>query len=195
MSSFFLLKWGVQILCLFGQNQTPRSDSANLEPSEPIFCPQILEPRCPVSTVPPAGSATACINEGFSSVIDWRGNQPERNNTVSRRTDGDAYAALGIAMAGAVEKNQTRLDIGTAMIDYIFFWSGCQQRLQAGASGAEAADGSKGLVAWFPGSSASCPLCRCGCVLLPFSGYFVFADRVAYCVRMARQCEECRHSD
>ena len=45
MSSFFLLKRGVQILCLFSQNQTPRSDSANLEPSEPIFCPQILEPR------------------------------------------------------------------------------------------------------------------------------------------------------
>ena len=41
MSSFFLLKWGVQIPCLFSQNQTPRSDTANLEPSEPIFCPQI----------------------------------------------------------------------------------------------------------------------------------------------------------
>ena len=24
MSSYFLLKWGVQILCLFNQNQTPR---------------------------------------------------------------------------------------------------------------------------------------------------------------------------
>ena len=35
----------MQILCLFNQNQTPRSDSANLEPSEAIFCPQILEPR------------------------------------------------------------------------------------------------------------------------------------------------------
>ena len=45
MSSFFLLTWGVQILCLFNQHQTPRSDSANLEPSEPIFYPQILEPR------------------------------------------------------------------------------------------------------------------------------------------------------
>ena len=45
MSSFFLLKWVVQILCLFSQNQTPRSDSVNLEPSEPIFYPQILEPR------------------------------------------------------------------------------------------------------------------------------------------------------
>ena len=30
---------------LFHENQTPRSDSANLEPSEPIFCPEILEPR------------------------------------------------------------------------------------------------------------------------------------------------------
>ena len=47
MSSYFLLTWGVQILCIFNQNQTPRSDSANLEPSETIFCPQILEPRPP----------------------------------------------------------------------------------------------------------------------------------------------------
>ena len=43
--SFFLLKWGVQILYIFNEKQTPRFDSANLEPSEPIFCPQILEPR------------------------------------------------------------------------------------------------------------------------------------------------------
>ena len=52
MSSFFRLKWGVQILCLFNQNQTPRSDSANLEPSEPIFCPHILEPRCDRDSYP-----------------------------------------------------------------------------------------------------------------------------------------------
>ena len=45
MSSFFLLKWGVQIQYIFNQKQTPRSDSANLETSEPIFCPRILEPR------------------------------------------------------------------------------------------------------------------------------------------------------
>ena len=45
MSSFFLLKRGVQIPYLFNQTQTPRSDSANLEPSEPILCPQILELR------------------------------------------------------------------------------------------------------------------------------------------------------
>ena len=45
MSSFFLSTWGTQILYLFNQNRTPRSDSANLEPSESIFCPQILEPR------------------------------------------------------------------------------------------------------------------------------------------------------
>ena len=38
-SSFFLLKWGVQILCLFSQNQTPRSHSTNLETPEPIFYP------------------------------------------------------------------------------------------------------------------------------------------------------------
>ena len=53
-------------------------------------------------------------------------------------------------MAGAVERNQTRIEIGAAMIEYIFFWSGCQQRVEAGASGAEASDASKGLVAWFP---------------------------------------------
>ena len=38
MSSFFLLQRGVQILCLFNPKQTPRSDSANPEPSEPISC-------------------------------------------------------------------------------------------------------------------------------------------------------------
>ena len=41
MGSFFLLKWGAQILCLFNQNQTPRSDSAHLEPSEAVLGPQI----------------------------------------------------------------------------------------------------------------------------------------------------------
>ena len=46
MSSSFLLKWGVQTPYLFHENSTPRSDSANLEPSELIFYPQILEPRC-----------------------------------------------------------------------------------------------------------------------------------------------------
>ena len=44
VSSYFLLKWGVQIPYLFHENQTPRSDSANFVPLEPIFCPQILEP-------------------------------------------------------------------------------------------------------------------------------------------------------
>ena len=44
-SSYFLLKWGVQIPYLFHVNQTPRSDSANFVPLEPIFCPRILEPR------------------------------------------------------------------------------------------------------------------------------------------------------
>ena len=38
---------GVCRYCTFStKNQTPRSDSPKLEPSEPIFCPQILiEPR------------------------------------------------------------------------------------------------------------------------------------------------------
>ena len=40
MSSHFLLKWGVQIPYIFHENQTPRSDSANLVTLEPIFCPQ-----------------------------------------------------------------------------------------------------------------------------------------------------------
>ena len=40
MSLYFVLEWGVQIHYNFHENQTPRSDSANLEPSEPIFCPQ-----------------------------------------------------------------------------------------------------------------------------------------------------------
>ena len=38
MSSFFLLEWGVQTLCRFDHNRTPRSDSANLEPSK-FWCP------------------------------------------------------------------------------------------------------------------------------------------------------------
>ena len=45
MRSFFLLQRGVQILYLFHENQTPRSDSANCVPLEPMFCPQIPEPR------------------------------------------------------------------------------------------------------------------------------------------------------
>ena len=57
MSSFFLLKWVVQILYLFDQHQTPRSDSANprgkLEPLEHIFCPPILAPRL---RTPPAAA-------------------------------------------------------------------------------------------------------------------------------------------
>ena len=68
MSSFFLLKWGVQILCLFSQNQTPRSDSANLEPSEPIFYPQILEPR-----PRPAASNTSCPALGGTSASGGAG--------------------------------------------------------------------------------------------------------------------------
>ena len=40
MSSYFLLKWGVQIPYLFlAENQTPRSDSANFVPLEPNVLP------------------------------------------------------------------------------------------------------------------------------------------------------------
>ena len=63
MSSFFLLKWGVQIRYLFNQNQTPHSDSANLEPSEPILCPQILEPR----RVPAAGGWPSLVARNIST--------------------------------------------------------------------------------------------------------------------------------
>ena len=38
MSSYFLLYRGVQIPCLFHEKSTPRSDSANFVPLEPIFC-------------------------------------------------------------------------------------------------------------------------------------------------------------
>ena len=47
MSSFFLLKWGVQMLCLFNQNQTPRSElgqSRTLR-AHKHSAPEILEPR------------------------------------------------------------------------------------------------------------------------------------------------------
>ena len=58
MSSHFLLKRGVQMPYLFHENQTPRSDAANLEPSEPVFCPQILEPReQPLAEAPCARAA------------------------------------------------------------------------------------------------------------------------------------------
>ena len=37
LHTFYYNEVYVQILCIFNQKQTPRSDSANLEPSEPIF--------------------------------------------------------------------------------------------------------------------------------------------------------------
>ena len=41
MSSYFLLRWGVQIPYTFHENQTPRSDSVNLEHlKKTIFSPQ-----------------------------------------------------------------------------------------------------------------------------------------------------------
>ena len=39
MSSFFRLKWGVQILCLFKQNQTPPSDSGQSRTLRTHFLP------------------------------------------------------------------------------------------------------------------------------------------------------------
>ena len=45
MSSYFLLKRGVQIPYPFHENKTPHSDSANPVSLKPIFCPQLLEPR------------------------------------------------------------------------------------------------------------------------------------------------------
>ena len=60
----------MQILCLFNRNQTPRSDSVNLEPSEPIFCPQIMGPRhCPTREL--AGDmwdADAAANPEFAGA-------------------------------------------------------------------------------------------------------------------------------
>ena len=46
------------MLYIFNQNRTPRSDSANLEPSDPIFCPQILEPRYTGGGSPHDGNAS-----------------------------------------------------------------------------------------------------------------------------------------
>ena len=41
-----ILKNGVCRYCTFStKTKQPRSDSANLEPPEPIFCPHIREPR------------------------------------------------------------------------------------------------------------------------------------------------------
>ena len=59
------------ILYIFNQNQTPRSDSANLEPSEPIFYPQILEPRISGNDAPfvdwSNDSLTSGVEGGFFS--------------------------------------------------------------------------------------------------------------------------------
>ena len=68
MKSFFLLKRGVQILYLFNQNQTPRSDSANLDPSEPMFRPRILEPRY-ITEDRRHASKAAEIMDAWSSVL------------------------------------------------------------------------------------------------------------------------------
>ena len=73
----------MQILCLFNQNQTPRSDSANLEPSEPIFYPQILEPRfaecrdrtgdgcSPKEPVTPAQPPCVCMKRSATAGATW----------------------------------------------------------------------------------------------------------------------------
>ena len=60
MGSYFRLERGVQIPYIFHENQTPRSDSANLVTLEPIFCPQFLEPRSPATPNSATGSGTAC---------------------------------------------------------------------------------------------------------------------------------------
>ena len=44
MSSYFLLKWGVQIPYIFHENQTPRS-LVQFRTFRTLSCPQILEPR------------------------------------------------------------------------------------------------------------------------------------------------------
>ena len=69
MRSYFLLERGVQTLYLFHEDQTPRPDSANLEPSEPIFRPphsgaQVLTPLPPPGyPVYYAFGATAAFGE------------------------------------------------------------------------------------------------------------------------------------
>ena len=63
MSSCFLLKWGAQIPYLFYENQTPRSDSANFEPSEPIFNPP--------NSGAQASSAAGTRNSHLFHCSDW----------------------------------------------------------------------------------------------------------------------------
>lgn len=129
--------------------------------------PTNLNKYCPVSNTPLSGTdPIACSNEGFSSVIDWRGKQPRRNASMDPgcnqtevekcaciRTDDNAQVAVGIVAAGVLDSNRTRVDIGTAIIEYIYLWSGVQQKLELDSG--DARDGSLGLVGWFTPPSMS----------------------------------------
>ena len=80
MRSFFRLEWGVQILYIFNQNQTPRSDSVNFVPLQPILCPQILEPsvmprsRRPQDTLrmcAPLAGGLLVMSAGTAVLMFW----------------------------------------------------------------------------------------------------------------------------
>ena len=63
------------------------------------------------------------------------------------RTDGNAQAALGIAVAGVLDRNATRVDIAASIVEYVFLWA--QARPRPLEAGDDPKDGSLGLVPWF----------------------------------------------
>ena len=75
------------------KNQTPRSDSANLEPSELIFCPQFLEPRYCGAKRGSSKLTDACPScaDGCSGVWDhWK-------SSTSRVLGGNWYSTAAEA--------------------------------------------------------------------------------------------------
>ena len=107
-----------------------------------------------------------CINEGLTSEIDQNGDQRERaadgispgagscnadSLCADVRTDGNAQAALGIAVAGVLGRNATRVDIAASIVEYVFLWA--QARPRPLAAGENPKDGSLGLVPWFTANS------------------------------------------
>ena len=56
---------------LFHENQTPRSDSTNSVPLEPIFCPQILAPRFFTGDTSLAGEASLMHYDLGALYANW----------------------------------------------------------------------------------------------------------------------------
>ena len=107
MSSNLFLERGVQLPYIFHEKQTPCSDSANLEPSEPVFCPQILEPR--FIHIPPPLCSIASTTRGrlaASLVLARAATTSPTARQLCRRS--------GLAMAAAWCRRCSRCHRSTA---------------------------------------------------------------------------------